>query len=186
MNLCTKKRTEQSIRFGFVRVDSRVDESVTDHYYFAYGSNMNPERVERRKVGFTQCESGHLFGYKLAFNKRSVKYPGAASANVIEQKDGCVEGVVYHLDNAQQITKMDPFEGYPVRYNRILAPVETTTGFIDVWVYVANPDHIQEGLKPAGWYLNHLLSGREFLSSAYAEELARTVCLPDSEVEPGL
>ncbi|MEO2173459.1 MAG: gamma-glutamylcyclotransferase family protein [bacterium] len=157
---------------------------MRSHFYFAYGSNMNPARVVRRKMGYTLCESGTLSGYKLAFNKRSVKYPGAASANVVEHRDSHVEGVVYHLTDRHQITKMDPFEGYPVRYNRVLAPVKTVNGFIDVWVYVANPDFIEEGLKPASWYLNHLLSGCEFLSADYVEQLAGTVCLPDSELEP--
>jgi gamma-glutamylcyclotransferase (GGCT)/AIG2-like uncharacterized protein YtfP len=157
---------------------------MSGHYYFAYGSNMNPARVEKRKMRYSVCESGILSGYKLAFNKRSVKYPGAAAANIVEKKGSQVEGVVYHLNDERQIDVMDPFEGYPVRYNRILVPIKTATETVDVWAYVANPEYLQDGLKPAVWYLNHLLSAREFLSDEYFEQLAMTICLDDSEVEP--
>lgn len=157
---------------------------MSRHYYFAYGSNMNPARVVQRKMGYSDCEPGILTGYRLAFNKRSVKYPGAAAANIVEEANSFVEGVVYHLIDEQQIGVMDPFEGYPVRYNRLLVPIKTATGRVDVWVYVANPDFIEEGLKPASWYLNHLLSARDFLSADYYAQLEATDCMPDSEVEP--
>lgn len=157
----------------------------TKHYYFAYGSNMNPARVKDRCMEFSHFESGILSNYCLAFNKRSVKYPGTASANIMQQANSQVEGVVYHLADEQQITVMDPFEGYPDRYNRILVPIETRNGLLDVWVYIANPAYIQEGLKPAAWYLHHLLAAKQFLSPGYLETLSRVICLPDSELEPG-
>ena len=157
---------------------------MTRHYYFAYGSNMNPVRVQKRMMAYSKCESGILSNYKLAFNKRSVKYLGAAAANVMHSVGEEVQGVVYHLKDESQILAMDPFEGYPQRYNRLLVPIKTVTDLLQVWVYIANPDHIQEGLKPATWYLNHLLSGRQYLTSDYARNLAATICLPESDVEP--
>ena len=154
------------------------------HYYFAYGSIMNPARVKDRKMDFSHCESGILSSYTLTFNKRSVKYPGAASANIMQKSGHQVEGVVYHLADEKQITIMDPFEGYPVRYDRRLVPISTANGVLDVWAYLANSSHIQEGLKPTRWYLNHLLAGREFLSTEYTDRLSRTVCIPNTELEP--
>ncbi len=79
---------------------------------------------------------------------------------------------------------MDPFEGYPVRYNRFLLPVETIEGPISAWVYTANEAFIAEGLKPARWYLNHLLAGKPYLTRDYYQTLAATQCLADSEIEP--
>lgn len=155
------------------------------HYYFAYGSNMNPLRVEKRKMAFHSAEAGQLSHYRMRFNKRSVKYPGAASANVIAEKDALTEGVVYRLDQPGQIEMMDPFEGYPVRYDRKALPIQVETGFVEAWVYIANEDHIQEGLAPARWYLEHLLAGEAFLSESYLHQLRQTICLPDSDVEPG-
>ena len=154
------------------------------HHYFAYGSNMNPERVSRRQMRFESAAGGVLHNYSLRFNKRSVKYPGAASANVAHQPGSLTEGVVYRLSHPAQIEMMDPFEGYPVRYDRLALPIRTTGAVVHAWVYIANTEFITEGLSPARWYLEHLLAGEPFLSVDYVEQLRQTPCLPDSHVEP--
>ena len=158
---------------------------VSGHYYFAYGSNMNPARVRQRQMGFDAHMSAQLFGYALAFNKRSHKYPGAASANVMAAaKTSRVEGVVYRLKTADHIHMMDPFEGYPRLYSRIELPVQTVAGEIMAWTYIANPELVTAGLKPSRWYMAHLLAGEEYLSVDYYARLAGVVCLPDSDEEP--
>lgn len=158
--------------------------SSEDHYYFAYGSNMNPGRVRARNMKFDTYSSGMLEGYRLAFNKRSVKFPGAASANV-EPTEGCrVEGVLYRLESADEIEVMDVFEGYPVRYRRELLPVRYGERIVTAWTYIANQEFVTHGLKPARWYLEHLLTGGPYLSHSYLQELKATETLPDSNVEP--
>ena len=155
------------------------------HFYFAYGSNMNPARVRGRNMPFTDAISGSLAGWRLVFNKRSIRHVGAASANV-EQGDpeDRVEGVIYRLQDEHSILAMDPFEGYPVRYRRELLSVMTETGLVSAWTYVANDDHIGQGLKPAHWYLQHLLAGQPYLSAEYVERLRQVTCLPDTFEEP--
>ncbi|MEM7363269.1 MAG: gamma-glutamylcyclotransferase family protein [Pseudomonadota bacterium] len=153
-------------------------------YYFAYGSNMNRLRVETRGMSFTNVQGGVLMDYALRFNKRSVKLPGAASANVVAAPDSKVEGVLYALPREDDIFAMDPFEGYPVRYDRQLMPIVCEGGTCSAWVYTANDDYVQEGLKPARWYLNHLLAGSGYLSPLYLSVLRGIACLPDSDVEP--
>lgn len=153
-------------------------------YYFGYGSNMNEARVVQRKLPFTEILPGRLADFRLVFNKRSVKYPGAASANVMPQLNSVVEGVLYKLQDQQSIEMMDPYEGYPIRYSRSLQTVATPHGEVSAWVYTANSDYIAEGLKPARWYLNHLLAGQPHLSEAYYLGLSQTECLPDSDIEP--
>ncbi|MFT5211287.1 MAG: gamma-glutamylcyclotransferase [Flavobacterium sp.] len=163
--------------------------SEDQHYYFAYGSNMNPVRVEKRGLHTGSITSGILEGYYLSFNKRSVVHSGAASANIIQQTSQAsiprrVEGVVYQLEDEHQIELMDPFEGYPVRYDRILVNVQTLEGEKSVWTYTANAEYIQEGLLPNRWYLDHLLAGKPYLSEKYYQELRSTICLPHSDFEP--
>ncbi len=153
-------------------------------YYFAYGSNMNRLRVETRGMPFTAIQGGVLMDYALRFNKRSVKLPGAASANVVAAPDSKVEGVLYALSREDDIFTMDPFEGYLVRYDRQLMPIVFEGGICSAWVYTANDSYVQEGLKPARWYLNHLLAGSGYLSPSYLTELRGISCLPDSDVEP--
>ena len=144
---------------------------------------MNPDRVRQRKMSFESAASGHLFDYSLRFNKRSVKYPGTAAANVMVSAQGVTEGVLYRLVEPGQIEMMDPYEGYPVRYTRIALPIVTKAGVVDAWVYIANENHVTEGLVPARWYLNHLLAGRDYLSEPYFETLCQTKCLHDSDIE---
>jgi len=154
-------------------------------HYFSYGSNMNPARVRQRQMAFDAHMPAQLSGYALAFNKRSHKYPGAASANVVTAgATSLVEGVVYRLKHADQIQMMDPFEGYPRLYKRFELPVQTLSGPVMAWTYIANAEYVVEGLKPARWYLEHLLAGREHLSADYYARLAGVVCLPDSDDEP--
>ena len=157
---------------------------MTAHYYFAYGSNMNRERVVQRGMGFEGLEPGTLANYSLIFNKRSVKLPGTASANVMEDYGSVTEGVVYKLKHPSEIEMMDPYESYPICYNRMVMPISTREVMVDAWVYVANEAYVETGLKPAGWYLNHLLEGEPFLSKAYLSKLRKTECLDQFEVEP--
>ena len=153
-------------------------------YYFAYGSNMNRARVEARGMPYIGIHRGVLENYALRFNKRSVKYPGAASANVIHSPGSEVEGVLYALPSNDDVLAMDPYEGYPLRYNRQSLLIDSSTGPVTAWVYAANRDYIQEGLRPARWYMNHLIAGEGFLSQAYLSFLSEVACLPDSDIEP--
>jgi gamma-glutamylcyclotransferase len=146
---------------------------------------MNAARVRQRQMVFDAAMPARLSGYALAFNKRSHKYPGAASANVmLATESSLVEGVVYRLEKAAQIQMMDPYEGYPRLYTRRQLPVQTASGSVLAWTYIANAEHVAEGLKPARWYMTHLLAGRQYLSAEYYAQLAAVVCLPDSDEEP--
>jgi cation transport regulator ChaC len=145
---------------------------------------MNPARVRGRELQFEHHLAGTLHDFRLAFNKRSVKYPGAASANVVEDQGARTEGVVYKMQQSEQISMMDPYEGYPIRYSRQVLSIVCGRQKVNAWVYIANEEFIATGLKPAEWYLEHLLAGREFLTTAYFEELTTVECLPNSSVEP--
>ena len=140
-------------------------------FYFAYGSNMNPARMRSRGLVFSEAMAGRLEGYALCFDKRAHDRPGRSYANIRYQRGGVVEGVLYRLVHEDEIWKMDPFEGTPIFYSRERMPVLTAQGVQPAWVYVANPAMRQEGLWPTRSYLEHLLAGREFLSSAYWESL---------------
>lgn len=141
-------------------------------FYFAYGSNMNPARMQTRGLNFTEVLAGRLPGYGLCFNKRAHDRPGRAYANIRYQRDAVVEGVLYRLADENEIYKMDPFEGTPIFYSRERMPIITAQGVQPAWVYIANPAMREEGLWPTRAYLQHLLAGCEFLSPAYWDALA--------------
>lgn len=142
-------------------------------WYFAYGSNMNPARMRARGLLFDAAMSAQLPGYALCFNKRAHDLPGAAYANIRHQRDGVVEGVLYRLAHADEISKMDVFEGTPIFYSRERLPIQTAQGIQAAWVYIANPALRGDGVLPTRAYLQHLLAGREFLSDAYWQWLSQ-------------
>lgn len=144
---------------------------LTKHYYFAYGSNMDKERMAVRGLSFSDPVKGVMHGYRLAFNKKAWDHPARSYANVMFDPNSHVEGVLYRLRDEHQIKKMDPFEGAPKLYSREIFHIETQYGLIPSWVYIANKAAISEGLKPDQWYLDHLLAGREHLSESYYQQL---------------
>lgn len=131
--------------------------------YFAYGSNMNEQRMLDRGVNFTSKELGILNGYKMIINKRSYKNPEMGFANIIPSLDEQVEGVLYEV-SIDDIFKLDKFEGYPKHYNRRKMIVNSEESI----VYVANPKWVSIGeLKATEEYKNHILEGKKFVSEQY-------------------
>jgi len=94
---------------------------------------------------------------------------GAGFANIVKG-EGRVEGILYEIDETSLKT-LDSFEGFPAHYNRIEVEVECEGKPLKAWVYVANKNKIEEGLKPKREYLNHLLKGQDLLSKEYFKKL---------------
>ncbi|MCG6659262.1 gamma-glutamylcyclotransferase [Halomonas campisalis] len=140
-------------------------------YYFAYGSNMNPARVEARIGATRRVVPGVLHDHALRFDKAS-RVAGIAHANVAPTPGERVEGALFELLRPEQIQLMDPFEGYPHEYDRHRLAVVTPEGAIEAWIYIAAPGTTAGSLKPAREYLAHLLAGRPFHSPAYHARLA--------------
>lgn len=137
--------------------------------YFAYGSNCNPDVMKKKDVRFRSRVRASLHGYRLLFNKQSLRerLPDSIGfANVNEWAGGIVEGILYDIE-AEDLSALDESERYPEHYDRVEVDVETESGTQRCWVYIAQPDKTADGLVPSRNYLNHLLVGREFLSQQY-------------------
>ncbi|MCY4564406.1 MAG: gamma-glutamylcyclotransferase [Gammaproteobacteria bacterium] len=145
-------------------------------YYFAYGSNMNPERVSARGLAFVEIRPGRLDGVRLVFDKVSRNHPHAAHANIVYAPGAFVEGVLYRLRSAGEILKMDPFERAPVNYGRDAVEVFSEDERIPAWTYFANLAVRRNGFKPPRSYLDHLLAGRPYLSPGYYRRLQGIDC----------
>ena len=108
-------------------------------WYFAYGSNMNLQRMMDRSAYFTQRKRGILHGHRLVFNKISGTYPGHGVANVVAERGYDVVGVLYEVDRPG-IEALDGFEG--VRgghYIRTEMMVQLNDGTaVNAYVYVAH------------------------------------------------
>jgi len=137
--------------------------------YFAYGTNCNPEVMGKKGIPFTSRKRATLEGYRLLFNKKSLRErlpESSGFANITKWTDGVVEGILYEFDS-QYLSLLDESERYPDHYDRIEVEVQTEQGATQCWTYQAQPDKTADGLIPSRNYLNHILAGREFLSEQY-------------------
>ena len=138
-------------------------------YYFAYGSNMNQNRMLARDVIFSNVERGILENYKFIINKRSKKDPKIGFANIEYCNGSKVEGVLYEIESIEQL---DKFEGYPLHYNRVILPIQTNTDIIvNAFCYIANIEWISDGLKVSDDYKYHILEGKKYMSVKYYNKL---------------
>jgi gamma-glutamylcyclotransferase (GGCT)/AIG2-like uncharacterized protein YtfP len=82
-------------------------------YYFAYGSNMNRNRMKERKVNYLRANLALVRGYKLSFDKEASGIRGGGYANLTAtaSANDIVYGVVYELASASELEKLDVFEG---------------------------------------------------------------------------
>jgi gamma-glutamylcyclotransferase len=139
--------------------------------YFAYGSNMDPERMRKRSISFSQRIRAVLKGYRLEFNKVASRNPQEGYANAVKFEEGIVEGVLYEIPDSD-LSRLDRFEGYPDHYDRVMIKVELNDGQkLEAIIYIAQRDRIAEGLKPSRDYLDHLLAARDILSESYRRKL---------------
>ena len=139
-------------------------------FYFAYGSNMNPDRMRERGAHFAKRYRHSLPGYSLKFNKLSYKEPRTGCANIVPDKGGVVEGIVYEI-TVEGLYALDKFEGYPVHYDRVRLSLKVGGAEAVVKTYIAMPDKTKEGLHPARAYIEHLLRAKDFVSIEYYEFL---------------
>lgn len=141
--------------------------------YFAYGSNMNPNRMRERGINFSKREYAILERWILKFNKVASDNPNKGYANIEKDERSLVEGILYTIQDLD-IEKLDGYEGYPNNYKKLKVRVKLDNGEEDEAItYVANPNKVKNGLKPSKNYLDHLLKGCDLLSEEYCEKLKK-------------
>jgi gamma-glutamylcyclotransferase (GGCT)/AIG2-like uncharacterized protein YtfP len=137
--------------------------------YFAYGSNMDMSRLSNRGVNPETRHKGTLKNWKLKFNKKASA--GDWSFANIEQSEGdIVEGLVFTIKESD-LKLLDKFEGAPKHYRREILEIETDREAIKCITYIAQPEHIMEGLLPVKEYMDFLIKGSVLLSYEYQKML---------------
>ncbi|HNU47179.1 MAG TPA: gamma-glutamylcyclotransferase [Bacteroidia bacterium] len=126
---------------------------------FAYGSNMNINRLKKRVPSATRVCNASLDGYSFAFNKKS--NDGSVKGN-IEQTNNTndkVWGVVFAIDEKEKDT-LDEAEGLGKGYYETVIEVLGKDGqLIKAQVYIADSDAIDNSLHPYDWYKEYVVSG---------------------------
>ncbi|MGD9671028.1 MAG: gamma-glutamylcyclotransferase family protein [Hyphomicrobiaceae bacterium] len=151
--------------------------------YFAYGSNMLVERLQRR------CASAHAYGvaalagHRLSFSKTGQDGSGKATVHSCDRPGSCVHGVVFDI-TLSDLGTLDCIEGRGRGYQRIdlTGAVRLAGGqIVDVTTYIAEADYIDPTLAPFDWYLDLVVHGAEraALPLDYCRALAATRALTD-------
>lgn len=152
---------------------------------FAYGSNMNLDRLKKRVPSANKLLNVFIKDYTLKFNKNSKD--GSSKANIIKtgNPDDIVWGVIFEIDDSEK-ANLDKAEGLGKGYN------ESTLSFLDLQnnsheaqVYIADESSINEELHPYDWYKEYIVSGAKEndLPKEYIEKLEAINFIEDKDTE---
>ncbi len=117
--------------------------------YFAYGSNLLQERLERRVGRVSRLGTASIGGYDLKFNCGSKQ--GISFANITKQEGSRVSGVIYLLTR-RQMRVLDMHEGL---YDRHIISVNDKPTVVYI-SYMRREDFF---VPPAIDYIKLILAG---------------------------
>jgi len=131
-----------------------------DNWYFAFGSNMDPDRIKSRFRNFPQltklipeAKRARLPRYRFAFNKYST-LDHTGKANIVKDTKSEVWGVLFRINEAALEKLRDIEKGYE---DQILHVFSDEIEKYEAVTFVA--EKIQNGLKPTPEYLKNILDG---------------------------
>jgi gamma-glutamylcyclotransferase len=136
--------------------------SDTSVFYFAYGSNADPERFRSRVGEWRSRRPAWLAGHRLWFSD-SVQSEGGGGAVFGPHEGSTLAGVLYEITMEQQ-EAMDRIEVDPSRNlknagARMTIAVDTADGPVQAQVY--NVHEIGGWSAPSQAYLGHIVRGLE-------------------------
>lgn len=150
-----------------VRADERV-------WYFAYGSNLDPQRFRVRVGRWSECRAATLRGWRLRFSVR-VQSEGGGGAIIEPDGQGVVHGAVFRIRGAQ-MDAMDRVELDPSRNADAVGVrrrVEVLAGAETLSAEVYTIRTCGPGRAPSATYLEHILRGLE--AAGYGGEVVAEV-----------
>lgn len=153
-------------------------------YYFAYGSNLHPERLRERVPSSRALAVAELDGHLLRFHKRGRDGSGKCSILPSGRPQDRVFGVVYRMAAAERIL-LDRAEGLGAGYRRIELIVRVDGMPRPVFSYRAQDEYIDEALLPFTWYRRLVLAGARHhgLPAAYVAAIEAIAARPDPDRE---
>jgi gamma-glutamylcyclotransferase (GGCT)/AIG2-like uncharacterized protein YtfP len=151
--------------------------------YFAYGSNMSVARMHQRIASAHTLTRAVLRGHRLAFRK--VGRDGSAKCDAVPsvRPGDLIHGVLYRLA-AHDKPVLDAHEGLGRGYaERRVMVLQIDGTHCAAFLYQAT--HVDDTLKPFGWYREHVLRGaREHrLPAAYIAAILSTETREDPDLE---
>lgn len=158
-------------------------EKATGHFlYFAYGSNLHPERLRQRTPSARVVGPAVLPGHQLRFHKLGRDGSAKCDARRTDDPRHAVHGVVYHIEERHR-AELDRAESRGVGYDARLVGLRTDRGRLHAWSYHARDAAIATGLSPFDWYLDYVVAGARHhgLPRSYIDALMQVPSRPDPQ-----
>ena len=133
--------------------------SNTQHWYFAYGSNMSTQQMLKRTGSIPESHIAQLNGYRLAFRKFC--QTDEVYADVLPDASKTVLGVAYK-SSQHLLERLDIFEGVAegcYRRESVQVQVEETNECIEAVVYLGSIAFCEIESQPSQEYLDRILAG---------------------------
>lgn len=117
-----------------INIESNTGNGGLKMLYFAYGSNLDYDRMRGRCPSADYICNTKLYGFKLVFMANN---SGKIVANILRTEDNTdyVEGVVYKIHYTEWFA-LDRAEGCPYVYDKHEVEVKMGKHNMDVWVYM--------------------------------------------------
>ena len=153
-------------------------------FYFAYGSNLFPKRLEQR-IGYCRILGvARLNAFQLLFHKQGKDGSAKCDAHKTGNDQQQIYGVVYAL-SGDQLTILNEIEGLGFGYELETVSVAFihSSESASAKIYLAQSDYINTGLLPYSWYRDFVLYGARFhgLPDAYISRLQQTKVISDPD-----
>ncbi len=152
---------------------------MATYRYFAYGSNMDTERLRTRAPSAQPVAVARLPCHALRWHKRGRDGSGKCDISAADAGDA-VWGVLFDIECVDK-ARLDAAEGLGFGYDQCVVQVVADSGPCRALTYQARPTHIDARLRPMPWYRRHVVAGaREHgLPAAYQRALAATPTTAD-------
>ena len=156
--------------------------AASELYYFAYGSNLHPLRLQQRVPSSQAVGVAVLSQHQLRWHKRGRDGSGKCDAFFTGNKNDQLIGVVYSL-LAVEKHLLDHAEGLGNGYYLAAATLQVNGQALDTFFYQAEDAHIDGNLQPYEWYHQLVLHGGRIhdLPASYIKHIAAVSTMPDGD-----
>lgn len=148
--------------------------------YYAYGSNLHPRRLHARIPSSELVGAATLNGYRLAFHKRGGDGSAKCNALFSGNPEHRLPGALFKL-LASEKPILDEIEGEGYEVETVAVDLAGTPQ--QAFVYLAETDYIDNGLRPFHWYkdLVHLGAQYHNFASHHIELIAAVESIADHD-----
>ena len=150
-------------------------------YYFAYGSNLHPVRLQKRVPTANFLGLITVPGYRLCFHKRHHD-DNSGKCNMFLTNQSCdvVHGALFEM-NQDEKPLLDECEGVGYRCDTLQLQLKDAS--YQSFIYIAEDSHIDDSLTPHRWYREIVLLGAEHhdLPSDYVDRIRKIAAAKDPD-----